>query len=36
MIVAGGVWLAVANSRSGLRAGPDDGPRLGRASAATT
>ena len=34
MIVAGLVWIAVVRSRSGLRSGPDDGPRLGRAKPA--
>ena len=36
MILAGGIWIARANARGGLRAGPDDGPRLGRARPATT
>ena len=36
MILAGGIWIARVSARGGLRAGPDDGPRLGRARPATT
>ena len=36
MVLAGGIWLARASARGGLRARPEDGPRLGRARPATS